>query len=158
VTSYDLNAPKTQCARSGRALKAGEPIYSVLYLRDGQFVREEIAGDAWQGPPPEAISFWRLQTPAGEDKKPMLNYEALWDGFCALQGPEDARQRAVRFVLALLLLRRKRLKLEGIRKEGDDERLLLRDPRSKQVHEVMNPRLSEAELAELETELARLAA
>ena len=61
-----------------------------------------------------------------------------------------------RYVLALLLIRRKRLKFEESRYHGSEERLVLRCPRSGKTWEVVNPRLSDAEMKDVQDEVFKV--
>ncbi|MCI0353994.1 MAG: hypothetical protein L0099_02995, partial [Acidobacteria bacterium] len=55
-----------------------------------------------------------------------------------------------------LLMRRKRLRFEEVRHDGDRELLALRCPRSRQLHLVANPKLSEQALAEVQEEVHKV--
>ena len=53
-------------------------------------------------------------------------------------------------------MRRKRLKFEEARVEGDREVLRLRCPRTKTLYDVVNPRLTEAEMAAVQEEVFKV--
>ena len=50
---------------TGRELRPGEKVYTVLRDQNGQFIRQDYAAEAWQGPPADAFSFWAGRIPAG---------------------------------------------------------------------------------------------
>jgi hypothetical protein len=56
----------------------------------------------------------------------------------------------------LLLIRRKRLKFEESKYVGAEERLVLRCPRSNKTWEVVNPRLSDAAMKEVQEEVFKV--
>ena len=58
-----------------------------------------------------------------------------------------------RFVLALLLMRRKRFKFEETRNEDGREVLCLRCVRTGTRHEVANPRLTDEEMAAVQEDV-----
>jgi hypothetical protein len=58
--------------------------------------------------------------------------------------------------VALLLLRRKRLKFEDVRSQDGVEILGLRCQRTRKLYEVINPRLTETELAAVQEEVFRV--
>ncbi len=154
---YQIQGSSRQCARTGRALQPGEWIYSVLYERDGQWVREDISADAWTGPPEQAFSFWKTRVaPAAAAAKPALNLELLWDCFERSSASQEPRQIAFRYVLALLLMRRKRLRFEAIQRDEKGSWLVLREARTKQVHQVFDPQLSEDQTSEVQAEIESL--
>src|SRR5262249_32238662 len=145
------------CARTGRELKPGEKCFSVLYDRDGTWVREDVAPEAWSGPPAEAFSFWQTRVPAANASgKPVFDDELLLDCFGRLQDEPDPRKGDFGYVLALLLLRRKRLRFEEVRKDGGQEVLVLRDVRRRHVHLVADPHLTDEQMAAVQEEIEGL--
>jgi hypothetical protein len=157
MTPYQIQGPARQCAGSGRELNAGERFYSVLFEEAGQLVRRDYASDAWPGPPVGAIAFWSGRIPAsGQPRRPTINDESLVDCFAHLGEAREPAQKNFRYVIALLLMRRKRFKFDDVRKCDGQEYLLLRDARSGARHEVLDPRLGEAEAASVQEEVFRV--
>ena len=69
---------------------------------------------------------------------------------------DDAKREQLRYVLALLLMRRKALKLHDVQQDGEKEVLMFRRPRSKENLPVTDPGLDESQVDRLEEELAEL--
>lgn len=154
---YQIQSASRTCARTGRELHPGDAFFSVLYDRDGQWVREDISRDAWTGPPDDAFSYWLSRVPAEKrNDKPTLDDEMLASCFQRLGEKSDPKQTAFRYVLALLLMRRKKLRFEEIKKDGEKEWLLVRDPKQKKLYQVLDPRLSEERIGEVQEELETL--
>jgi hypothetical protein len=61
-----------------------------------------------------------------------------------------------RYVVALLLLRRKRLRFEDTKREQDQEYLLMRCPKTNVLFEVCDPHLAEADIAAVQDEVMKL--
>jgi hypothetical protein len=156
MTEYQIQANTRRCAATGRELRPGEKVYTVLLDQGGQFVRQDFAGDAWTGPPPNAFSFWVGKVPAAEDRKPRIDDELLMDCFRRLDGQLEPDRVNFRYVVALLLMRRKRLKFEEALVEAGQEYLVLRCPRSKERHEVLHPKLSDAEMTAVQDEVFKV--
>jgi hypothetical protein len=158
MTNYQITGPARVCAASGRELKAGERVYSVLKDEDGQFVRTDYAADAWPGPPAGAVAWWAGRVPeAGRAAKPVINDDLLVDCFEHLAGTTDPARQRFRYVVALLLMRRRRLKFEDVRQaDGGTHVLVVRDAKSGARHEVADPRLSEEEIAAVQAEVFRV--
>ena len=111
--------------------------------QDGRFVRKDYAQDAWPGPPPDAIAWWAGRIPeAGRPTKPTINDDLLVDCFGRLEGDADAGRANFRYVVALLLMRRKRFKFEETQVEDGQETLRLRCTRTGTQYDVLNPRLT----------------
>lgn len=157
MTDYQIQANTRRCAATGRELRPGEIIYSVLLDQAGKLVRQDYALDAWQGPPAEAFSFWRTRVPQeAESRRPRIDDELLLDCLLRLEGQAEPDRVQFRYIVALLLLRRKRLKFEDTQVAGGVETLRLRDTRTRRLHEVINPRLSDDETAAVQEQVFRV--
>ena len=157
MTSYQIQGPARQCAATNRELRAGEKFFSVLLDEAGKFVRKDYAADAWPGPPVGSVAYWSGRIPeGGRPVKPTINDELLLDCFEHLTDTTEPARLNFRYVVALLLMRRKRLKFEDARKQAGRETLILRDAKSGQRHEVADPQLGEAEMDAVRDEVFRV--
>jgi len=155
---YAIQGPTRVCAATGRALAPGETYYATLCeLADG-YVRRDYAADAWAGPPAGAIAHWSGRVPASRDaRKPTLNDEMLADWFHHLVGRTEPDRVNFRYVVALLLMRRKRLKFEdAIRTDAGESTLIVRDAKTGKRLEIADPRLSEADVTAVQDEVFRV--
>jgi hypothetical protein len=73
-----------------------------------------------------------------------------------LDGESEPGRVNFRYVVALLLMRRKRLRFEEARTEGDQETLLLRCVRTRNTYRVLNPRLTEEEMTAVQEEVFKV--
>lgn len=157
LTTFDIQGPTRVCSASGRELKPGDRYFAVLADEAGGFVRRDYAADAWPGPPEKAVAFWSGRIPTGDrPRKPVVNDALLLDCFDHLAGAAEPDRVNFRYVVALLLMRRKRLKFEDVVRENGAEVLLLRDARNGAVHRVADPRLAEAQTAAVQDEVFRV--
>jgi hypothetical protein len=154
MIDYQIQTNSRRCAETGRELRAGEKYYSVLLDEAGKFVRKDYSTEAWTGPPAGAFSFWAGRIPVGESRRqPRFDDEMLMECFQRLEGQTDPGRLNFRFVLALLLLRRKRLKLEPAPSGGDPDLLALRCPKTRTLYRVADPRLTDAEMEAVQEEV-----
>jgi hypothetical protein len=157
MIDYQIQANTRRCTASGRELQPGERFYSVLLDQEGSFVRQDYSSEAWQGPPAGAFSFWAGRVPAAEaPRRPRIDDDLLLDCFERLEGQGEAGRVRFRYIVALLLLRRKRLRFEEARVGNGQEVLCLRCVRSGRAHEVVNPRLTDEELAAVQDEVFKV--
>ena len=157
MTNYQIHGPARVCAATGRELKAGEKVFSVLRDQDGQFVRTDFAADAWPGIPVGAVAWWAGRiAEAGRSAKPAINDDLLADCFEHLSGTTDPARLRFRYVVALLLMRRKRFKFEDARKKGETDTLVVRDAKSGRRHEVEDPQLTDPEMDAVRDEVFRV--
>jgi hypothetical protein len=154
---YAIHQSSYRCARTGRELRPGERFYSVVYDRGGELTREDVGVEAWQGPPADAFSFWLGRVPPSEqNRRPRFDDELLLDFFQRFAGEAEPRKVSFRYILALLLMRRKRLKFEEARQDGDRELLALRCPQTRKLHLVIDPKLADQELADVQEAVHRI--
>lgn len=173
MTDYQIQASSRRCTITDREIQPGEAYYSVLVDEGGAFVRRDYSESAWQGPPEGAFSFWKTRMHAGHaPRRPPIDDELLLDCFQRLEGetgggphraeglhsPFDAKpgRLGFRFVLALLLMRRRRLRLEDSRKENGHEVLILRCTRKGDRYTVVDPQLADDELEAVQEDVFRV--
>jgi hypothetical protein len=126
-------------------------------------VRTDYAADAWPGVSTTAVAYWAGKVPAAGQKprKPVVNDDLLLDCFDRLANTADADGLNFRYVAALLLMRRKRFKFEDATREpsadgqGRDV-LIVKDTRGGAVHHVTDPRLTDDQIAAVQTEVFRV--
>ena len=148
TTDFDIAGHARVCAATGRELKPGERVYGVLTESAGRFARADYAADAWAGPPADAIAHWSGRIPSSSrPAKPTFNDALLLDCFDHLAGAVEPNRVSFRYVVALLLMRRKKLKFEDAKRTADGtELLILRDARTGRRHEVPDPKLPDDQI------------
>jgi hypothetical protein len=151
---YEFQTCTRRCAATGRELAPGEAYYSAL-VPDGEgWRRLDYAVEAWQGPPPEALGWWKSQRPDVRRAHWAPN-DVLLDFFDRLEG--QAENQDLRYVLALLLVRRRVMRLEETQSAGQGpEVLVLYCPRRETTHQVAAIVPDEARAKQIQEELARL--
>jgi hypothetical protein len=155
MTDYQIQNSTRRCATTGRELNPGERYYSVLLDEGETFTRKDYSIEAWQGPPAKAFSFWQGRLPSGPARRPPIDDEMLLECFNRLEGELEPGRVSFRFVLALLLMRRRRFKLEETRSEDDREVLVLRCTRTGARYQVLDPALSDDELETVQDDVFR---
>jgi hypothetical protein len=118
-SSYPSVRPTGRCASSGEPFKEGDPYVATLVERQGQpgLERLDFSVAAWnKGERPQApfalFGFWRARYQAQETKKqPLLGDAELLDLFEELASATEPRQLTFRYLLTLLLVRRRILRV-----------------------------------------------
>lgn len=154
MIDYQIQASTRRCCASGRELRPGEYYYSVLLEEGGKFVRKDFSIEAWQGAPEGAFSFWkgRLAPPQGKRRLP-IDDEMLMECFQRLEGQLEPSRLRFRYVVALLLMRRRRLRFERTEQDGSQEVLWMRCTRTGAHHAVVNPDLTDEELTTVQEDV-----
>ncbi len=158
MTDYEIQGPTRVCAATGRELRPGERFYGVRIEEGGKFARKDYAADAWTGPPPDHVAYWTGRVPsADKPRKPVINDDLLIDCFDRLKDSTDADGLNFRYVTALLLMRRKRFRFEdAYRDESGRDVMQVRDARGGAVHPVIDPRLTDDQIAAVQDEVFRV--
>jgi len=119
------------CARCGSTFVDGEALFSLLRLEEGGVLeRGDLCSRCFDARDPGQDVFWWRTAHRQRRRVLALDFELLLGLVEQLAG--DAREpcRDLAFLLALLLVRHRRLRLSGVRRSGGGEELLLRRPRS----------------------------
>lgn len=134
---FEIQRCTRQCAVTGRELLPGETFYSVLVEKGSSVERQDYSEAAWTEPPSDAIGWWKTQLP---DPKTQRKQWAPNDVMLRLfdELAEQPERRDVRYVLALLLVRRRVMRLEEAESEEQDggTSMLLYCPRRDETYRV----------------------
>lgn len=122
---YRLRPLGTTCAASGQPLEPGQSCVSALLDDDGQHTRLDFAAEAWDGPPEHCVGWWRRTVPPAEEKARTLDVESLMERLEQLAEEDAPHQAPLMYVMALWLMRRRRLRLQGSEVIDGVSRLLL---------------------------------
>jgi hypothetical protein len=157
LTEYQIQPNTRRCTATGRDLRPGEQFFSALLEEGSQFLRQDYSAEGWQGPPPGAFGFWTGKVPADDQQhKPRFDDDLLEDCFLRLEGQTEPGRVNFRYVVALLLMRRKRFKFEQAVTSQGMEKMCLRCLRTGERHEVVNPRLNPEEMAQVQEEVFKV--
>jgi hypothetical protein len=94
----------------------------------------------------------RLASAQGK-RRPPIDDEMLLECFQRLEGQLEPSRVRFRYVVALLLMRRRRLRFEQTQQDGGEEVLMMRCTRSGARHAVVNPGLTDEELATVQDDV-----
>lgn len=165
-TDYHIARSTGCCSATNQPLTPGCAIIATLCEKPGDegFDRRDYSLQAWEGGarPEGLFSYWKTTVPHPDDKPKLVIDEAvLMDLLERLASDERPQRVAFRFVLALILMRKKALRFAGRRKEGDVERWLLQprgssDQPERTPIEVTNPNLTDDDVRELIDQLSEV--
>lgn len=162
--TYELGRFSGECAKSHAPILAQQEFVAALVDALDEEARPilkrlDFAAAVWdEGTRPDGlVCFWRSIAPEpGEKRQMFVDDETLLEMVQRMEEETDSRRRAFRWILALVLLRRKMLKLDGIVHEGETEYWAFRprgsDPTSTPIR-IPNPGIREEEMRELADQL-----
>lgn len=155
---WEITKVGQRCAGCEYVFQEEDKLFSVLRDRQTEFVRQDYCQACWrEADGGELFSFWRTHVPKkDEPPKRFVDNDVLVNFFSRLEGEEEPLKVNFRYVLALLLIRKKLLTFKTIRRDGDSEWLVLYDRRDERNQEVLNPNLSEEEVCAVTEECGKL--
>jgi hypothetical protein len=140
------------CAICSREFRSEEELYSGIAENQGRFERRDVCLPCWDRKP-ELFSFWKTRMPKKEQKR-LEDVNAMQEFFKRLLAApsEDPVRQKIVYLTALLLARKRRVKLAG----SKDGRLRIEKGWDGESAEIADPVISDAELAELRAQMEQL--
>lgn len=144
ATTWSIARRKGECKDTGRAFADGERHASFLELEEGKLERSDVCMDAWRarlakieaGELAGPLFHWFTRHEEQRKKTVQLDIESLDRLFLELEGREELQVRELRYVLCLLLMRKRRVKVEKVLREGDEESFIVKRPKDEQRYRV----------------------
>lgn len=156
MIDYEIQRSTRHCSVTGRELQPGEVFYSTLTSEGAHVARHDYSPEAWQGPTEGVLGWWQAHVPQRDAKK--LHWapnDVMLELLERLESQTENQD--TRYVLALLLIRRRVVRLEGTeRDEQAREVSILYCPRRETTYRVVTVVPSEERTAEIQELLAEL--
>lgn len=160
---YRVARPTGVCAATGKPLEPGAACVAALFERpdDDALERRDYALDAWEGADRQGLlAWWKTTVGDPDDRRTVLVDDAvLLDLFETLGGDDQRRRVAYRFILCLILMRKRLLRYVCRTGEGAGERWLMLPrgaaPGTPPI-EVINPHLTDEDVRELTSQLGEV--
>jgi hypothetical protein len=156
MIDFEIQRCSRRCSATERELRDGEVCYSVLVREGAAIVRRDYSHEAWQGPPTEAIAWWQTTIVDPKSGRPhWAPNDVMLDYFERLI--EDPTASDTRYVLALLLVRRRVLRLEATEQApAGDNVLVLHSHRNDAQYRVIESAPTPERAAAIQEQLSLL--
>ena len=157
MAEWEINRPLGECAGSGKAIEPGEEYFAALVETAEGIKRRDFCAEFWQQSPPEVYCFWKSKMPLPNQKKKLFIDDDMLMAFFERLGTEtDPDKINFRFVLTLVLMRKRKLKYDNSRSEDGKEIWQLKVAAQQRSVEVVNPNLTEDKIEELSSQLGQI--
>ena len=157
MSEWDIKRSLGQCCGTGREIPAGAEYYAALVETPEGLQRQDFCQEFWLEHKPQVYCYWKTKLAQADQKRKMFIDDDMLMTFFERLAPESDPQRVnFRFVLALVLMRKRRLKYDSTRAEGDKEFWRLRVTGEKRTVDVVNPRLSDEEIEQLSSQIGQI--
>ncbi len=167
---YEISRASGVCAGTGNPIEVGESYIAALWIepdpdRPGAELmrRSDYSGDAWISgarPAGPLVGHWRATlSPPNTRKRALIGDDELIDLFMQLAEASETKRLAFRYLLALILVRKRLLRVEGSPKRGTlTVRLKPVGDTPGQVVEVVDPGMDETMIADATEQLSAILA
>jgi len=160
MDEWEINKPLGQCYGTGRKIEYGEEYFGALVETEEGLQRRDFCADYWEQEKPDVFCYWKTRLPRPDQKKQIfVDDEMLLAFFERLEKETEQEKVNFRFVLALILMRKRRLKYYATRVEDDKEIWRLRivgDKSADRRLEVINPHLDEEQIEQLSSQIGQI--
>lgn len=157
MSDYEVAVRTGVCAATQRRLEPAEQFYAVLFETPEGFERRDYGLDSWDGPPSGFFSFWKSRVPETKEKKQLfISGDALAHLFVRLGDCQEEVKKHFRFVLSLILMRKRLLKYEQTSRKGGSEYWRMKLVRDQSTHEVLNPKMTDEQIEKVSRELGAI--
>ena len=140
------------CSVCQREFRSEEWLYSGIAEIEGRFERRDVCVPCWDKKP-ELFSFWKTRMPKREVKR-LEDINAMQEFFKKLleKPSEDPSRQKIAYLTALLLARKRRLRLAG----SKDGRLRIEKTWDGEATEIAEPVIADAEIEALKLQMEQL--
>jgi len=159
---YNISKTSGQCTSCSKTLEPQEEFVATVREGEEDFVREDFCAACWDShrmeQTPDLFGIWRSRVPKPQEKKKLfVDDELLISFFERLDGADDENKISLRFVLALVLMRKKLLVYDGAGKQPDGKEIWkMHFKASDQTHSVIDPHMDEDKIAEVSRHLGEI--
>jgi hypothetical protein len=158
MSVWNLRRNRIACATCASTFDDGARYFSVLTTAAGELTRSDFCQRCWTARPSGDVDlfWWRTRHAEKKHRGLSFNLEALEALFVALEGRTDKSVVELRFLLCLLLMRKRRLKVVRMTRGEGVDAFVVRRPRRQEEFAVILCDFTPERMAELREELRAL--
>ena len=156
--SYDVARPHGRCHVTGDAIETGARFMAALRETPAGFERVDVSLGAWpQFDRANVLAHWQTVMPRAEQKKKVfVDDQVLCELFERLGGATEPNKLNFRFVLGLILMRKRMIVYEDTRLEDGREIWSVRFKGRDDRLDLLNPKLGESQVHEVSAQLGEI--
>ncbi len=157
MADWEIKKTLGQCSGTDRKLKVGEEYFAALIETDEGFERRDFSVEFWERQKPDIYCFWKTKIPdSAQKKKIFVDDEMLMTFFERLATETDEEKVNFRFVLTLVLMRKRKLKYDSSRTTEGREAWTLKVTGENRTVDVINPHLTEEQVEQLSSQMGQI--
>jgi len=157
---YDIAKPEGLCHACGRQFQVEQEFTATIRQVEDGFVRQDYCLDCWgdDRDGPDVIGVWRSRIPKPkETKKLFVSDDVLMSFFRRLADTDEPARIAFRYVLTLILMRKKLLTYDGMATDEQQRDVWkVRVRGGDESHEVVDPHMDEDQILQVSGDLGQI--
>jgi hypothetical protein len=156
---WEIKGRATACSATGRPFEEGEIFHTLLFREKEGFRREDLCQEAWgaRNDNIKPFSFWKTKFEMPPPPPPEPLAKATAEGLLRqFMEESDASHANARFVLAVMLERKRILKQIEAREEDGRRVLIYEQVKTGDVFVIPDPQLRLDQIASVQSEIAML--
>jgi hypothetical protein len=157
MADWEIKKTVGQCSGTGRELEIGQEYFAALVEGEEGLERRDFSADYWNEASPAVFCFWKTKMPNPEQKKKVfVDDEMLMAFFDRLAGETDLEKINFRFVLTLILMRKRKLKYDSCEMVDGEEVWTVKVTGQDRSETVVNPHLTEDQIEGLTGQMGQI--
>ena len=157
MAEWEINKSQGRCCATDKEFLEGEDYFAALVETDEGLHRRDFCAEYWENEKPQTYCYWKTRIPSADQKKQLFVDDYMLMAFFERLGHESDQEKInFRFVLTLVLMRKRKLKYESSERQGDKELWYLRVAGTKDIVEVVNPNLGEEQIEQLSSQVGQI--
>jgi hypothetical protein len=159
-SGYDVSRPQGKCCVTGQTIEPGAKMMAALRETPTGLERLDISIQGWETfDRKEVLAFWQTVMPSPQQvkKKLFVDDQVLCELFERLATVTEPAKLNFRFVLGLILMRKRMIVYESTRTEADGREIWkVRFRGREDLLDLLNPKLNEEQVSEVSRQLGEI--
>lgn len=157
-STYDVSRPLGKCCVCGNVIEPDQKLMTMLRETPTGFERVDCEPGCWEkADRANLIAHWQTVMPRAEQKKKLfVDDTVLCEIFERLSDAAEDAKLSFRFVLGLILMRKRLVVYEDTRQDSGREIWKVRMKGKEQRLDLVNPRLDEEQIRQVSAQLGEI--
>lgn len=157
MAEWEIHKPLGTCSGTGKAIEPEEEYIATLVETPEGMQRKDYGIEFWNSNKPEVYCYWKSAMPKPDQKKKLFIDDNMLMAFFERLATETEQEKLnFRFVLALILMRKRLLKYDSSKMDNGNEIWVLKVSGKEQIEQVINPHLTEDKIEQLSEQLGQI--
>jgi len=157
--NYTIRKRSEGCARCERLFEAGDRLFSIILLEEEEPLRRDLCVACFEARDPDPdreFAYWKTRMSSQGAQRRLVDFNTLRELFFAMAERDSAEYRKICYLLGLVLIRKRVIKLQEFTSEGGLDYLVVTAKQREEPIRLEAPELRPEEFEELRERLKEL--